>query len=213
MKTLDDAVIELSGAYPDFDGKTYEKGSLYVCGRSRLHESAGSGRGGYFICEKEQFQQRAKELGFVGRYRWGVEYPTDGKRPDLEDDVVVQCVLINKSLPDSDRFNPVVYWDWSKLDNDTDIESFKITDQRYKPVNTGYLVAEFNFEALANQFDSSDDINAVWALRDKLILCKAKAERKRVVDAAFASLSEFRTASQVLEELYDKSFLRMPENK
>lgn len=26
----------------------------------------------------------------------------------------------------------------------------------------------FDFEALANQFDDADDINAVWALRDKL---------------------------------------------
>jgi len=39
---------------------------------------------------------------------------------------------------------------------------------------------------------------------------KAEAEKKRVVDAAFASLSEFNKAHQVLGELYDAGFLRMP---
>ena len=36
-----------------------------------------------------EFQQRAKELGFINDYRWGVEYPTNGKKPELADDVVV----------------------------------------------------------------------------------------------------------------------------
>jgi len=36
---------------------------------------------------------------------------------------------------------------------------------------------------------------------------------KIVVDAAFASLSEFNKAHQVLRDLYDAGFLPMPESK
>jgi len=74
----------------------------------------------------EQFQKRAKELGFVGKYRWGVEYKTDGKRPELDGNVVVGGI---EDYSDHE----VCLWKWDK------VESFKITDQRYKPADTSYL--------------------------------------------------------------------------
>jgi hypothetical protein len=126
MKTLDDAVIELNGVYPEFTGDSYDKGSFYVCCRLRLHESVGRGYGGHLICEKEQFQQRAKELGFINGYRYGVEYKTDGKRPNLPDDVVVKTNM-------STTADTVDVWIWCN------IKSFKITDPRYQPADTSYL--------------------------------------------------------------------------
>jgi hypothetical protein len=230
-----------------------------------LHSGRVSGftSGGHRILALE-FQQRAKELGFVGRYRWGVEYKTDGKQPGLDDDVVVQCVLINRGLRDSGRSCPVVYWDWIKLGNDSDVQSFKITDQRYKPIDTSYL----------DKPDSSLDNGADWycyetqkALRlppvgekveafmhwtggwsvgwvlvvghdaDGVIWrngsdtksyihsprCeirpldhdrKAKAERKKVVDAAIKAMHPnplTGTMAKWFETLYDKGFLRLPD--
>jgi hypothetical protein len=120
MKTLDDAVIELSGVWPsmiDYMTK-FEGQNDWRCARSPEN--------GLYICTRDQFQQRAKELGFVGKYRWGVEYPANGKKPDLADDVVV-CIE-NGTMRDS-----VDGWDWPL------IESFRITDQRYKPADTSYL--------------------------------------------------------------------------
>jgi hypothetical protein len=79
-----------------------------------------------FSITKEEFQQRASELGYINGYRWGVEYPTNGKKPDLADDVVV-CIE-KSAIQDS-----VDGWDWPL------IESFRITDRRYKPSDTSYL--------------------------------------------------------------------------
>jgi hypothetical protein len=40
---------------------------------------------------------------------------------------------------------------------------------------------------------------------------KAEAEKKRVVDAAWDVLTEFSTAKQVLSELYDAGYLKLPD--
>ena len=55
-------------------------------------------------------------------YKYGVEYPTNGVKPDLPDDVVVciegQCCESRDSVDG---------WDWPR------IKSFRIVDDRYKP--------------------------------------------------------------------------------
>jgi hypothetical protein len=78
-------------------------------------------------------QQRAKELGFVNGYRWGVEYATNGKKPDLADDVFVkyQHKTDGKWLNNPFPVNGLAWEETSK--------AFKITDQRYKPEDTSYL--------------------------------------------------------------------------
>lgn len=65
-------------------------------------------------------------------YRWGVEYPTNSKKPDLPDDFIV---CIDRDLSTSAR-DSVAVWNWAM------IKSFRITDQRYKPADTSYLVSE-----------------------------------------------------------------------
>ena len=80
QELLDKAVHELNGVLPDFKNEKYAmvKDALYM---PFVKES--------FICNREQFEQRAHELGYVNGYRWGVEYPTNGKKPDLPDDVAI----------------------------------------------------------------------------------------------------------------------------
>jgi hypothetical protein len=235
MKTLDQIIIEFEGVW------NFKFDELVAFEMTQPPKRLSF--------SKSEFQQRAKELGFVGRYRWGIEYKTDGKRPELADDVEVaaECACYDTGWISPSK---VSSWRWGLYG------TFKITDQRYKPADTSYL----------DKADSSLDNGADWYIYEMnvahqpapvgtkvLVDChhqgmkegvvigafqrwnwiditgagidtfdmilvkpldhdrKAKAERKRVVDAAFASLSEFRTASQTLEELYDKGFLRLPD--
>ena len=79
-----------------------------------------------YVCTKEQFITRAKELGWVSGFKWGVEYPTNGKQPELAGDV-----LCNTVHQDGERLeyndHTVKDWDWPEL------KAFYIIDPRYKP--------------------------------------------------------------------------------
>jgi hypothetical protein len=112
------------------------------------------------------------------------------------------------------------------------VEAFKITDQRYKPADTSYLDkpdSSLDNDQSALPIAIADAMNAAVAAGEveiarrlqeinKDVLAelndrKAKAERKRVVDAAFdeaikAGCVDF---GQWLSHLYDKGFLRLPE--
>lgn len=72
--------------------------------------------------------KEVKEKSPLGEYEWGKEYPTNGKRPDLADDVLIQakgeCFFgwTNKA-------NIVVNFFWHN------VTAFRITDPRYKPVD------------------------------------------------------------------------------
>ena len=82
------------------------------------------------VCNQEEFEQRSKELGWINGYKWGVEYETNGEKPDLPDDVVVEFrsvgikgIVIDGWL----GFGTVADWEWSVSDK------FRIIDERYKP--------------------------------------------------------------------------------
>lgn len=79
-------------------------------------------------------RQRARELGYVNGYRWGVEYPTNGKKPDLAYDVEIDCYYDNEW-----NSAKVYHIDWTDCGFSSVVTKFKITDQRYKPVDTSYL--------------------------------------------------------------------------
>jgi hypothetical protein len=150
MKTLDDAVIELNGIWPEgaevllttgdewcgdveFSGriiagdKPYSDYGYAFMDRSIQGYAIIGSSAWIVLCRMNEFQQRAKERGFINGYRWGVEYKTDGKRPDLPDDVIVGT--------DETHYtdDAVDAWAWHN------IKSFKITDERYKPADTSYL--------------------------------------------------------------------------
>jgi hypothetical protein len=71
---------------------------------------------------KQEFQQRARELGWINGYKWGVEYPTNGKKPDLPNDIVVMFHHFKEGNKPVNKLDFTLF-DW-----------FKIVDTRYKPV-------------------------------------------------------------------------------
>lgn len=97
-----------------------------------------------------EFQQRARELGYVNGYRFGVEYPTNGEKPDLSDDVVIN--IKNQSYKDE----WVDKTCWGRKVKNTGpwegVTAFKITDDRYKPVPTGYLDGSAVKESLTDDW-------------------------------------------------------------
>jgi hypothetical protein len=263
QELLDSAVHEFGGKWPN----RYN----WPCKRSAIN--------GFYItsigtlthkdhCEwfnDQEFQQRARELGYINGYRYGVEYRTNGKRPDLPDDCSIQWrskQLDSEWLPEDGQSTIVGVLTWR--DGQYNVDSFKITDQRYKPADTSYLSVSEIPESKSNAENVSDWYDyeaqkavalppvgveceslvqgadgAEWVKAEILkhfdkgtcaCFCinthylkwaddfrpldhatrKAEAEKKRVVDAAFASLSEFNKAHQVLGELYEAGFLRMP---
>jgi len=126
-EALDKAVIGLKGKWPTSDCSYMQ--SFISEKEYGLNNYNAEGT----FCNRDQFTQRSKELGFINGYRWGVEYQTNGKRPDLADDVVVHVSA--KIIKGSSCFYiyEVASVDWPYS------SSFKITDQRYKPADTSYL--------------------------------------------------------------------------
>lgn len=215
MKTLDDAVIELNGALPScIKNKFNTENGWYISTKGKLAHSESC-----VWFDMIDFQQRAKELGFVGKYRWGVLYKTDGTPPELPNDVVIGVA----DYPDA----PFSAWKWEMID------SFKIIDHRYKPADTSYLDNSGGIERLGvdDHFDMSEfkcQFNRLpeqmksalkqsfddW-FNSEVSSRKAKAERKRVVDAAYNAIAKPNGigVDAAIVELYDKGFLRLPENK
>lgn len=110
MKTIEDVVIRFDGLWQE----------CFDVGFAPLG------------LNRSEFESAAKRLGFVGKYRWGAEYPTNGKRPDLPDDVWVVCF----------GYDGVNCGDGRVFERRWDLmEKFKITDLRYKPADTSYLNA------------------------------------------------------------------------
>ncbi len=133
MKTLDDVIIELNGRLPEALKSPAKDGDIFMADKNVCVCNFESNRG-WIVGSAEQFQQRAKELGYVNGYRWGIEYATDGKRPELADDVVVSVeskLYKIGQLSDAE----LAKWSWNVC------VKFKITDQRHKPADTSYLVA------------------------------------------------------------------------
>lgn len=102
----------------------------------------------------EIFKAAAEELGYINGYRWGVEYPTGGKKPDLPDDLEIQYW---KSEFGKSAAN-VIALNWSNnSDRCYPVIKFKITDQRYKPADTSYLDAVSEIpESKSNAENASD---------------------------------------------------------
>lgn len=144
MKTIEDAVIQFGGVWPEFswgeskqnkhaivktikqwedveEGKIYHKGYIGKGGTSIDPEFCE------VVCTRSEFESCAKRLGYINGYRWGVEYSTNGK-PELADDVLVEF-----------RYSEGGIW-FDKAVGDSrwlvgGAVSFRITDPRYKPVS------------------------------------------------------------------------------
>lgn len=118
QELLDKAVHEFGGKWPLKTAET----SVYS---AATHKDFG------ISFTKEELQQRASELGYVNGYRYGIEYPTGGKKPDLPDDVIVEF-----KMPLCMAAFGVINKHALYLANNA---SFRIIDERYKPADTSYL--------------------------------------------------------------------------
>ena len=86
----------------------------------------------------DYFKKRARKLGWINGYKYGVEYETNGKKPDLPDDVLVDIKCEEGANRWQDNTNlkvSGVLWSRDEYDESSIPAShFKIIDQRYKPV-------------------------------------------------------------------------------
>jgi hypothetical protein len=230
MKTLDDAVKQFSGKWPSRCGD-----NVYMSHRPELEGTSyypfyvtSYKDDDYVYWHSSEFQQRAKELGFINGYRWGIEYATNGKKPELADDVVV-CAESPRFNIDELTPDKLSAWNWPFC------TKFKITDQRYKPADTSYLVSEISESKQKAENVSVDEIamakkefaclspmlqDLMQESFDKVIARmeenrKAEAEKKRVVDAAYNAIAKPNGigVDAALSELYDLGYLRSPTNK
>jgi len=135
QELVDRAVHERNGVLGDGNANAQfivlENGEFYALTRKYIN-SRSDISSDQIVCTVEEFQQRARELGYVNGYRWGVEYPTNGKKPNLPDDVVVS-VSSGSFAIDALSDAKIDEWRWGSS------ISFKITDTRYKPEDTSYL--------------------------------------------------------------------------
>jgi hypothetical protein len=153
MKTLDDLIIGRSGLWFTLEEarKAFEHSDIlymYDASGSSVEPSKVGVAFLNALVFKQDFQQRARELGCVNGYRWGVEYPTNGKKPDLPDDVVVYARNYGDACGKGSEVNSF-YW--------PDYYKFKIVDDRYKPADTSYL--DKPDSSLDNDSDWYDYIN------------------------------------------------------
>jgi hypothetical protein len=102
-----------------------------------------------------EFQQRSKELGYINGYRWGVEYPTNGKKPDFPGDVKISYKNTYYGDAWLDNALAVENLYFESEPGTYPVTSFKITDQHYKPSDTSYLVSEIP-ESKSNAENVSD---------------------------------------------------------
>ncbi len=76
------------------------------------------------VCTVQEFTQRARELGLINGYKWGVEYMTNGVKPDLPSDCVIDVYY------DGVKTANIVF---GTVENYLWVKTFRIVDERYKP--------------------------------------------------------------------------------
>lgn len=236
MKTIEDAVIELGGKWPVDHNYLFYRNNSYFCApynESPTYQDKA-------ICSKSEFESCAKRLGYINGYRWGVEYPTNGKRPDLPKDARVSCKISGEWERDDDYSDEVDYWNWPKL------QAFKVIGQRYKPADTSYLDAAIEIseskheeatvsekpESKQNEPDVSDliialsdasslavDLGMLDRAREIMSVCnsvKDKDAREKVIEAAENGMLTSRVSNaqrKTIKRLYDLGMLVLPPKK
>jgi hypothetical protein len=136
QELIDNAVHELKGVLRNHKDYWFENLDMF------LYYPEGS-FDRIYLCTTEEFQQRARELGYVNGYRYGVEYPTNGSKPDLPDDVIIQL-----SAPMCRGALSVFAGSAMCAAKGA---TFKITDARYKPEDTSYLDEYFAVQGIDQQ--------------------------------------------------------------
>jgi hypothetical protein len=74
---------------------------------------------------------KCESICWINGYKWGVEYQTNGEKPDLPDDLVIEWLDIDGKWIKTNAKGVC----WTKaMCGAFDIEKFRIVDERYKPV-------------------------------------------------------------------------------
>lgn len=131
LPLIDAAIDELGGKWPnsDYDIESYlvklDTGT-YVLTAGLVSDPRCN------ICNRTQFEKRAKELGYINGYEYGVEYKNNGEKPDLPDDVLIQQFHNGAWVGELSRGAPIAkpVSDWMMW---SDVTKFRIVDERYKP--------------------------------------------------------------------------------
>jgi len=231
MKTIKDAVIELGGKLPcNTMQHSYAVVEGMLLDRRKSPVEC-------YVCKVEVFESCAKHLGYINGYRWGVEYPTNCKRPELADSVLIhgRYDFLQNEWGEDNQVAGEAAWHH--------ITSFRITDPRYKPADTSYLdgVSEISgnkhdcesvsesLDCKQNQPDISDlivalsdasnlavDLNMTDCARDILAVCKAikaKTEREKVIEAAMKFCYDKNSVEEMIESIYNAGMLVLPPRK
>jgi len=139
MKTVRQAVIDLKARWSVDSGNS---DGYFIAGDQLYYRcevpSPSFGNGlvsiNCPICNRWQFEAEAKRMGYINGYLWGKEYPANGVKPDLPDDVdlwwkntagdeaICKCGEL-KFRPEPDNACP------------HPVSVFKIVDPRYKPAD------------------------------------------------------------------------------
>lgn len=149
QKLIDEAVIGTNGKWPSEHRScrypmSFLSKNVWSCGSSSFEA----------ICSKDEFETRAKQLGYINGFRWGMEYPTNGKRPDIQGDVLIEFKMPMCNAAFSIISKEAVYLAKGA--------TFKITDERYKPQDTGYLNASTTSSSLTHSEESLTHKDGEW---------------------------------------------------
>lgn len=166
------------------------------------------------------------------KYEYDVEYPCNGKKPDLPGDVLVEQCYRGHWYREAKQVNKWVSW--------LDVTAFRIADERYKPKpedNSWFERGEFppvgtvcearnenlrdgewfSVEILKHRVnDTGTKVAATMSLDDRHLHWLSKfrpirTEREKVIEAA-TNVDGSITRVQA-ETLYDAGLLRLPEKE
>lgn len=143
MKTIKDAVIELDGKWPE----QAKDSKWFVILTKKLDGSHSE-----LKLKRSEFESTAKRMGYINGYKYMEECTEKGK-PNLPDDVMVSVLTHNRGrLP----AGHVGFWNWDS----SEIRSFRIVDQRHKPVDEVSEISEsINKAEYVSEISKSKDFD------------------------------------------------------
>ncbi|WGH49601.1 hypothetical protein [Alishewanella phage vB_AspM_Slicko01] len=217
---LDKAIEELNGVLSQKHNKLMRDSA-----GNRIFEIAD---GQLIKFSSVTFETRAKELGWINGYKYGVEYPTKGEKPDLPDDLKI-CISYGNGYSCIIMSGLVSTWENTTI--------FRIVDALYKPVsetpeskqnaqdvsdNSWHERGEpppvgalFEYAVDRHSYITSlihERSGIVWLAGIGLVIFNPKhfkpikSEREKFIDAAYKA-AYFTTSCKVsLGKLYDAGF-------
>ena len=178
MNLLDKAIEQYQGVWPTFDWESHERNKNALVLVVRLDPNwnldkvsvgditlGGTAAEPYYaevICTKEEFEKRARELGWINGYKWGKLYDTKGAVPTLPEDCIVELIFNNDTVDKC----------WHEHVNWARVVSFRIVDSRFKPRTTSWRPTAGSWcqVAVGNSTEYSDCFFVGYSSDGKLVM-------------------------------------------